>query len=193
MANTPLILEPLDALQIAVAADYDGGAHAHITNAEQAKEVGDTLFSFVIAEAGDAQGDAVEAIRMIESAARQLTELAQSLQARVDAKCAEDAAKVCGPQIALRFHPQAWQNDYAIEVDPEGETEFQVPLSDIDLGGNSELPRDDQYETDDLRHHSAAPKWIKDWSGPFYIEITNRGELEAHLEGQGVRPKAPKP
>lgn len=130
---------------------------------------------------------------MMESAASQLNELAQSLQARVDAKEAEEAAKAGGPKLALRFHPQAWQNDYAIEVDPEGKTDFQVPLYDVDLGGNGALPDDDQYESDELRHHALAPKWIQDWSGPFYIEITNRDELEAHLEGQGVKPKTPKP
>ena len=62
------------------------------------------------------------------------------------------------------FHPQAWQNDYAIEVDPEGEIAFSV-------GEVSETIEDDTYESDELRSHPNAPEWVKDWTGPFYIEI----------------------
>ena len=31
----------------------------------------------------------------------------------------------------ITFHPQAWSNDYAIDVDPEGPTEFMVPDSEV--------------------------------------------------------------
>jgi len=63
-----------------------------------------------------------------------------------------------------RFHPQAWVNDYAITVDPEGEVEWEV-------GEEAASLTDDSYESDDLRFHPNAPDWVKDWSGPFYIEI----------------------
>jgi hypothetical protein len=62
------------------------------------------------------------------------------------------------------FHPQAWVNDYAIEVDPEGDTAFEV-------GDVPDSVEDDSYESDNLRDHENAPQWVKDWSGPFYIEI----------------------
>jgi hypothetical protein len=72
--------------------------------------------------------------------------------------------------VTVIFHPQAWQNDYAIPVDPEGETEFQVEASAI------EGLQDDTYESDDLRFHRNAPEWIKEWSGPFYVEIQRKDE-----------------
>ena len=66
--------------------------------------------------------------------------------------------------MKVRFHPQAWIGDYACEVDPQGETVFEV----------GEVPpsvKDDDYESDDLRFHPNAPEWVKDWSGPFWVEI----------------------
>lgn len=63
-----------------------------------------------------------------------------------------------------RFHPQAWINDYATEVDAEGSTEWEVGVVPDDM-------LDDGYDSDDLRSHANAPSWAKDWSGPFYIEI----------------------
>lgn len=62
------------------------------------------------------------------------------------------------------FHPQAWVNDYAIDVDPEGKTEWNVEIVPDDLEDNS-------YESDELRFHDNAPQWVKDWSGPFWVEI----------------------
>lgn len=62
------------------------------------------------------------------------------------------------------FHPQAWINDYAVEVDAEGETEWECGDVPADM-------RDDDYDSDDLRFHENAPQWVKDWSGPFYVEI----------------------
>lgn len=66
--------------------------------------------------------------------------------------------------MRVRFHPQAWVNDWAIGVDPQGETEWEVGEISDDL-------EDDTYETDELRFHENAPQWVQDWAGPFYIEI----------------------
>lgn len=74
-------------------------------------------------------------------------------------------------RLHLRFHPQAWINDYAVAVDPEGPTEFFV-----EFGG--ELPDDDSYESDEFRELDGAPEWVRNWSGPFYIEILNREKLK---------------
>lgn len=65
----------------------------------------------------------------------------------------------------VSFHPQAWCNDYAIDVDPGGPTEFEVP--DAEVVGL----QDDSYESDELREHEKAPQWMAEWSGPFYISI----------------------
>jgi hypothetical protein len=65
--------------------------------------------------------------------------------------------------LTLRFQPQAWVNDYAIDVDAEGPTEFVVEFE------GETIPADDSYESDDLRFLPGAPKWIREWQGPFYI------------------------
>lgn len=62
------------------------------------------------------------------------------------------------------FHPQAWVRDYAIEVDPEGDTAFEV-------GDVPESVEDNTYESDELRFHPNAPEWVREWHGPFWIEI----------------------
>jgi hypothetical protein len=77
-------------------------------------------------------------------------------------------------KLLCLFHPQAWQNNYAIPVDPEGETVFEADWPD-----GKELPDDDEYDSDDLRFQ--GPKWMQDWSGPFYVEIMNRDELEGYV------------
>jgi hypothetical protein len=63
------------------------------------------------------------------------------------------------------FTPQAWVNDYSIQVDPEGPTEWEVEDEHLGL-------QPDTYESDELRDHPNAPAWVRDWSGPFYISVT---------------------
>ena len=86
------------------------------------------------------------------------------------------------PTLTLRceFHPQAWVRDCAVEVDAEGPTEFTAPWP-----AGKPLPKDDREETDNLREAEGVPNWIRDWHGPFYVEILNRDELEE----AGVCPK----
>ena len=76
-------------------------------------------------------------------------------------------------KLHLKFHPQAWINDYAVDCDPEGEVECFVEFD------GDELPADDEYESDDLRELDGCPEWWPAWTGPFYISIENRDELEA--------------
>lgn len=76
--------------------------------------------------------------------------------------------------IIARFHPQAWINDYAVEVDPEGETEFDVTPEILVFDRATALEiKDDDYDSDDLRFATAAPKWVQGWSGPFWIEVAD--------------------
>lgn len=70
----------------------------------------------------------------------------------------------------VTFHPQAWQNDYAVPVDPEGETEFVVPCEDA-TDDKGKLLSDNSWESDVLKDHPNAPEWIKSWNGPFYITL----------------------
>lgn len=75
-------------------------------------------------------------------------------------------------KVTATFHPQAWQNDYAIPVDPEGPTTFDVtPEIEALLRAGKSFPQNDSWESDELRNALAAPAWIREWSGPFYIEL----------------------
>jgi len=66
-----------------------------------------------------------------------------------------------------KFVPQAWINDYAVDVD-DGAVEFDCTDQIVQMGKEAALQiRDDQYESDDL-----IPSEILDrHSGPFRVEV----------------------
>lgn len=63
----------------------------------------------------------------------------------------------------LTFRPQAWVRDNAIDVDPQGPTTW---IDEVPDGIESH-----SYESDELRLSEHAPQWVRDWSGPFEVEI----------------------
>ena len=71
--------DPLQALQALVATHYQGGEFDHIETQDDAKNVGDSLFTFCINEAGDA-GDKSELINMLNRAIDQLRSLVGELE-----------------------------------------------------------------------------------------------------------------
>lgn len=82
------------------------------------------------------------------------------------------------PAIMAIFHPQAWVSDNAIEVDPEGETIFDV--TNAVLANLPEYINGDYELTDELK--KLGPDWIQQWNGPFYIEIADK--LEDYIANQ---------
>lgn len=76
-------------------------------------------------------------------------------------------------RIIAKFHPQAWINDYAVGVDAEGPTEYDVTEDALATFTKDELlsMTDDSYDTDWFVYTQHSPKWIREWTGPFYIEI----------------------
>jgi hypothetical protein len=72
--------------------------------------------------------------------------------------------------VTVRFRPQAWVRDHAVEVDPHGPVTFTVPAADARNGSDVWL-EDCSYDSDRLREHPNAPAWIRDWQGPFEVEI----------------------
>jgi hypothetical protein len=52
--------------------------------------------------------------------------------------------------MKVRFHPQAWINDCAVEADPQGPTDFEV-------GGVPDHINDDSYESDQYRSQKTRP------------------------------------
>jgi hypothetical protein len=95
--------------------------------------------------------------------------------ARIGKKIGAEGA---GNALQCRFHPQAWVRDYAMDVDPEGPTDWSVPWTE-----GKPVPSNDDYESDDLRFEGNAPEWVRNWGGPFYVEILNRDDFEATASG----------
>ena len=79
--------------------------------------------------------------------------------------------------ITAEFTPQAWVNDYAMNVDPEGPTKWNVTddILKMDVDDIRQLA-DDDYQSDDLRNLPLAPQWIRDWSGPYYVTVEEQIE-----------------
>jgi len=78
------------------------------------------------------------------------------------------------PTHRATFHPQAWINDNAIEVDPQGATEWDISpayLATLVAEHGDEALEDSTYPSDELRYDPAAPDWVGDWSGPFYVSL----------------------
>lgn len=83
-------------------------------------------------------------------------------------------------KFIARFVPQAWLNDYAIEVDPMGDTVWDCTREFDSL---SEEYRNylicgmdsDGFEvvddSDCLKGDPDAPEWVREWQGPFTIYV----------------------
>ena len=76
--------------------------------------------------------------------------------------------------VTATFHPEAWKNDWAIEVDPQGETTFDVTFEVLVMGREAaRLVEDNRDESDELRDAIHAPDWIRKWAGPFRVEVAD--------------------
>ncbi len=82
-------------------------------------------------------------------------------------------------RIIARFQPQAWMRGYAVNVDPEGETTWDVTDAIAAMGREAALAlQDDQYETDDLRDLPAAPAWVRE-----YVMVQD--SIQAYFSDEG--------
>ena len=79
------------------------------------------------------------------------------------------------PTYSATFKPQAWVRDNAIDVDPEGETEWDCTSYVAELGKewlartmeHGDEPDEGRDYDDLLRSDPNAPEWVREWSGPF--------------------------
>jgi hypothetical protein len=75
--------------------------------------------------------------------------------------------------VFATFHPQAWVNDDLVDVEPQGETSFDVTPEVESMGQENALAIKDNSNTSDVLQYSAhAPHWIKHWQGPFQIRVS---------------------
>jgi hypothetical protein len=94
----------------------------------------------------------------------------------------EDLQREKPQRFIARFVPQAWVSDNAIDVDPQGPTEWDCTdvfdtmpspyresfIDDIDTFGES-LDHDDWLKSD-----PDAPTWVQNWAGPFSIYVRRK-------------------
>ena len=64
--------------------------------------------------------------------------------------------------ISASFNAQVWVNDTAFSVDPQGDTDWDIHPYEL---------RADQQDQDYLRHSVNAPQWVRDYDGPFEVEL----------------------
>lgn len=90
-------------------------------------------------------------------------------------------------RIIAAFIPQSWIDDYAVAIDPQGPATFDVTAEIVAMGRDAALKlRDDTDPTDALRHAATCPQWIKDWNGPFIIEVEQA--IEAYFDEDPPEP-----
>lgn len=88
-------------------------------------------------------------------------------------------------RFQARFNPQAWVNDYAIDVDPQGPTTWDATDAVASMPAEyrdqlvSEIEADDPFgwgealdSWDWLHDDPNAPQWVRDWNGPFSIWVS---------------------
>ena len=72
-------------------------------------------------------------------------------------------------RILARFVPQAWVNDYALDID--GAYDFDVTAQVLAMPKDQALAIEDaSYEADDLWHENAASD-ERPHTGPFRVEV----------------------
>lgn len=76
------------------------------------------------------------------------------------------------------INPQAWRNDYAISVDPPGQTswdctDYVVADSDLKTRVDEEIMLNGYFldRSDEFFYDPANPEWVKHWQGPFTITV----------------------
>lgn len=81
-------------------------------------------------------------------------------------------------KILAHFTPEAWVNDYAIEVDAQGDREWDatsaalaLKADDLDalLAGIGRW--DEVTDFEDLKDEPNAPEWVRNWHGPFTLRL----------------------
>ena len=91
------------------------------------------------------------------------------------------------------FQAEAWQNDYANPVDPEGPeewdcTEHLTKRKVVQSVDACLLVAEDWEDSFDiLKGDPAAPEWIREWRGPFTITV-RRGATPTTVEPNSLPP-----
>ncbi len=176
----------LNAFQRICAGAYANGDFAGVMDIEAARAQGDTLFTFLMIELSSNEGcdSRTEAIRRLEMASANIEEVPGAVASRQELPAEEQAVPIVPVEtVTLRFTPLAWIRDYAVTVDDEGPATWEVPRAL--LLERFPLEKDwleQDEERDAMRFEGNAPAWIRDWTGPFEVDMAQPGVLWAPEE-----------
>lgn len=110
-------------------------------------------------------------------------ELAEHIDSREDWRDVV-LALIGSPKIdrcEVVFHPQAWQNDWAVDVDFDHDRRIDVTFEILTMGSEAAREmQDNQGDSDILAWSVRANDGIRKWSGPFWIEVAD--EIGRFLE-----------
>lgn len=80
--------------------------------------------------------------------------------------------------VAVTFHPQSWVDLHGqshdwdrrqlVPAEDRDSVTFTVPLADA-TDDDGTVFADESYRANLLRDHPAAPSWVTDWDGPYYV------------------------
>jgi hypothetical protein len=107
-----------------------------------------------------------------ENALREVSRVTGISQQRLSIEGVDDLEEIDGPTAELLFTPQQWIRGRAEQVETDGKQSWLVPLEDA-VTEDGHLIKPTDFESDDLKDHDRAPLWVKKWSGPFSIKITD--------------------
>jgi hypothetical protein len=93
-----------------------------------------------------------------------------SWDAKVDISGGEPEEEATGPRVLAHFQPQAWVNDYAVEID--GAYTFDVTKQIEQMGREAALEiEDNEYSSDDLWHVHCDQHPGDHHDGPFRVTV----------------------
>jgi hypothetical protein len=107
--------------------------------------------------------DTLEAIREAR-----IRGLVQELEASMEQHTPPGA-----PVVWLKFRPQAWVKDNAVDADPEGDSLWPVSLERFLKMFPTRKDWDSEHWDRDEMRLQGAPRWIRNWSGPFEVELAD--------------------
>ena len=77
-----------------------------------------------------------------------------------------------GPRVLARFHGAVIQSGFLLDVVPPGETTWDVTAEIISIHEMTALAiADEDFSSDNFALAKTAPRWIREWKGPFRIEV----------------------
>ncbi len=168
----------LNPFQRACAAVYSAGDFGHVQDIEQARAMHDPLFTFLMIELSSPEGcdGRNEAIRRLDMTIADIEQVADAIRQGDESiddepdRCASSSSEI----VTLQFRPQAWVNDYAVSVDIEHPDRWTVPLPLLLERFPTEQDwRDRDEDRDQMRHEGDSPTWLRDWTGPFEIDVAD--------------------